>query len=455
MLRLAVAQIRTRPASFAATAATALLAVTTITMFSSLIAADIATPARVKAAVADDGGLGTIAGVFGEGAMLVSLLVMLNCIGFAVRQQLRDLALLRTIAATPRQVHRLVRWEALVVVAAVAPLGWLAGSAGAHWFLHALQQHDYAAPAVDIPGSPLPHVVALVATAGIAMAAGAVGAWRITRLSPAAALGDSATERRRLGWFRALLGCLALADAGALVGVNVAEGGDDAVDGAFLALLMLMATLGLLGPVIARVAARLLGIGPRRLWPRIGWLADANMRGYARRLSSAVIPVALLVGLACNFLFVGPTMDHAAHPSTSDAVSGFSDPNENWLRLVELAMFVLLAAVAVVNTLVALTAERRHELGLLKLLGASNDDLWRMLVAETALIVVIGLTLGTAVGAVTLVTFSLGATGSPVPSTPMAPYAAVVAATLALAAPSILLPGRRVLGTLEGDRAPA
>ena len=87
MLRLAVAQIRTHPASFAATAATALLAVTTITMFSSLIAADIATPAQVKAALADssgsDDGLGTIAGVFGEGAMLVSLLVMLNCIGFA------------------------------------------------------------------------------------------------------------------------------------------------------------------------------------------------------------------------------------------------------------------------------------------------------------------------------------------------------------------------------------
>lgn len=130
MLRLAVAQIRTRPASFAAVAATALLAVITITLFSALIAADIATPSHLKPdRSSSDSELGVIARVFGEGAMLVSLFVMVSCIGFAVRQQLRDLALLRTIAATPRQVHRLVRWEALVIVVAVAPGldGWVGG----------------------------------------------------------------------------------------------------------------------------------------------------------------------------------------------------------------------------------------------------------------------------------------------------------------------------------------
>jgi len=447
MLRLAVGQVRARPASFAAVAVTALLAVGTITLFTSLIAADIATPSRLEVVAADDdsAALGSIARVFGEGAMLVSLLVMLNCVGFAVRQQLRDLGLLRTIAATPRQVHRLVRWEALVVVSAVAPLGWLTGSVGAQWFLHALQRHGYAGPGVDIPGGPLPQVVALTATAGIAAAASAVGARRATRLSPAAALGDSATEPRRIGWFRGLLGCLALLDAGALVGVNVAAGGTDAVDGAFLALLVLMAALGLLGPLIARLAAGLLGILPRLLWRQIGWLADANVRGHARRLASAVIPVALLVALACNFLFVGPTIEHAANPNTSSELSGFADPDENWLRLIELAMFVLLAAVAVVNTLVAVTAARRHELRLLELLGATKDQLWRMLVAETALIVCVGVTLGSAVGAVTLVTFSVGATGSPLPSVPMGSYAAIVGATVMVAAPSVLLTGRRVL----------
>jgi putative ABC transport system permease protein len=454
MLRLAVAQVRARPASLVAVAATAFLAVGTMTLFTSLIAADIAAPSHVEAVATDDSAaLGAIARVFGEGAMIVSLLVMLNCMGFAVRQQLHDVALLRTIAATPRQVHRLVRWEALIVVAAVAPLGWLTGSVFAWWFLHALQRHGYAAPGIGIPSGPLPHLVALTATAGIAMAAGAVAVRRTVRLSPAAALGDSATERHRIGWFRALLGCLALLDAGALVGVNAAAGGTDAVNGAFLALLALMAAVGLLGPLIARLVARLLGAPVRLLWPRIGWLADANVRGHSRRLASAVIPVALLVALACNFLFVGPTIEHAAHPETSSELSGFADPDENWLRLMELAMFVLVSAVAVVNTLVAVTAARRHEIRLLELLGATKDQLWRMLVVETGLIVLVGVTLGSAVAAVTLVTFSLGATGSPVPAVPLASYAAIVGATVLVAAPSVLFTGRRVLARSDNALA--
>jgi putative ABC transport system permease protein len=456
MVRLAVAQIRARPASFVALAATALLAVGTITLVSSLIAADVAAPAAAAAtASADEASLGTIAGIFGEGAILVSLLVMVNCVGFAVRHQLRDLALLRTIAATPRQVHRLVRWEALVVVATVAPAGWLAGNVGARWFLDALVRHGYSAPDVVVPGGLLPVLTAaisLVATGLIAVVASALGVRRITRLSPAAALGDSATERRGIGWIRSVVGLLAIADAAALIGVNVAAGGTDAVDGAFLALLVLMAAVGLLGPVAARMVAALLGVVPRRLWPRIGWLADANVRGHARRLASAVVPIALLVALAGNFLFVGPTIEHAAHPDASSELDGFSDPNENWLRLVELGMFVLLAAVAVVNTLVALTAERRRELRLLGLLGATADDLWRMLVVETGLIVLVGLVLGGSVAAVTLSTFSLGATGSPLPSVPMASVAAIVGATVALAAPSILVTGRWALSA-DGDPA--
>lgn len=320
-------------------------------------------------------------------------------------------------------------------------VGWV----GARWFLDALQSRGFAAPSIEVDRSALPLFIALALTAAIATVASAIGVRRVTRLSPAAALSDSASEPRRIGWIRSLFGCAALADSAALLGVNLAGGGTEGAEGAFLALLVLMAALGLLGPVLAGLAARVLGTAPRRLSPRIGWLADANLRGHVRRLSSAVIPLALLVSLACNFLFVGPTMERGATPEAARDLSGLADPNENWLRLLELAMFVLLAAVAIVNTLVALTAERRHEFRLLKLLGATNRELWRMLGTETALIVLIGLALGTTVGAVTLVCFSEGATGSPIPSVSIAPYAAIVAATAVLAAPSVLITGHRIL----------
>jgi putative ABC transport system permease protein len=161
---LAVAQVRCRLAAFVAVAATALLAIATITLFALLIAGDVTTPARLKPNGPGVDGLGVIAGVFAEGAIIVSLLVMVNCVGFAVRRQLRELALLRTIAATPRQVRALVRREVLAVVAVVAPPGWTLGSIGAHLLLPALKRHGYAAEAIEIPSPIVPMMVATAAT---------------------------------------------------------------------------------------------------------------------------------------------------------------------------------------------------------------------------------------------------------------------------------------------------
>ena len=452
---LARAQVRQQPAAFVAVAATALLAVATITLFGSLIAADVATPARLKPQGPGEDGLGVIAGIFAEGAIVVSLLVMVNSVGFAVRRQMRELALLRTIAATPRQVRRLVRREALTVVALVAPPGWLLGWAGAHVLLPALQRHGYAAGAIEI-GSPLvPRLIATAATGAIAVGAAALGARRATRGAPAEALADTAAEPRRVDGLRRVLGGVALAGVAVLTLVNLGRGGADAAEGAFPVLLAGLAALAVLGPLAAGRVAGVLGAGPRLLSARAGWLADANLQGHVRRLASAVVPVALLVALAVNFLLIPPTLARGTDGGRAAEVaasSGFADPDENWLRLVELGMFGLIAAVAVVNTLVALTADRRQELRLLGLLGATDRDLLRMLAVEAGLIVAVGLVLGALAGGISLVTFSNGVTGSPLPSLPMVRCVAIAAATTALVVPSILLPARSMLP--RGARAP-
>lgn len=457
MWSLAVMQVRWRPAAFVAVAATALLAVATITLFATLIAADVATPAHVEAQGAqgpDEDGLGVIAGVFAEGAIIVSLLVMVNCVGFAVRRQLRELALLRTIAATPRQVRALVRREALAVVALVAPLGWALGTVGAHVLLPALKRHGYAAEAIEIGSPVVPMLIATAATGVIAMGAGTVGARRAIHRSPAEALAGTASEPRNVDGLRRALGGVAVAAVGALTLVNLARGGADAAEGAFPVLLAALAALAVLGPLAAGRVAGALGALPRVLSPRVGWLADANLQGHVRRLASAVVPLALLVALAANFLLIPPTLARGTAGARAQEVavsSGFTDPDENWLRLVELGMFGLIATVAVVNTLVALTVDRRHELGLLKLLGATDRELMRMLALEAGLIVAVGLVLGAAAGAVSLVTFSNGLTGSPIPSLPMVHSLAIVATAAVLAVPSVLVPGRVTLQ--RSDRA--
>jgi putative ABC transport system permease protein len=453
---LPVGQIRRRPAAFVAVGATALLAVATITLFASLIAADAATPSHLKHQGPGEDGLGVIAGIFAEGAIIVSLLVMVNSVGFVVRRQLGELALLRTIAATPRQVRVLVRREALAVVGLVAPLGWVLGSVGAHVLLPALKRHGYAAEAIELGSPVVPLLIATAGTGVIAVGAAAIGVRRATRGTPSEALTDTASEPREIGRVRQTIGWLAIGSVGVFTLINLGRGGAEAAEGAFPVLLSALLALGVLGPIAAGGVARVLGSGPRALSARVGWMADANLQGHVRRLASAVVPLALLVALSVNFLLIPSTLARGTSGPEADAVatsSGFADPDENWLRLVELGMFGLIAAVAVVNTLVALTVDRRHELGLLKLLGATDRELLRMLAVEAGLITAVGVVLGAAAGGISLVTFSQGVTDSPLPSVPMVRCLAIVAATAALVAPSVLIAGRATLS--RSDRAHA
>ncbi|MBD0669334.1 hypothetical protein BU198_01030, partial [Streptomyces sp. CBMA156] len=179
MLTLAVGQIRRRPASFAGLGTALFLAVAAVTLFGSLVAAQITAPAAVTRAAVSGPGLVLIAGAFGEIAVLVALFVVVNALGFTLRQQHRDLALLRTVAATPRQVRRVVRSQVVTTVLLVAAPGGLVGHLAARAFLAALQRRGMAAPALHIPGTPVPVLVGFGVALVVGLAATAVAARRV------------------------------------------------------------------------------------------------------------------------------------------------------------------------------------------------------------------------------------------------------------------------------------
>ncbi|MFF7586351.1 FtsX-like permease family protein [Kitasatospora purpeofusca] len=447
MTSLVLGQLRRRPAAFAGTAVALLLAIAAVTLFGSLFAADLATPAAVRKAAAGPG-LMVIAGAFGEIAVLVAFFVVVNALGFALRQQHRELALLRTVAATPRQTRRLVRGEVLVTTLLVTVPGWALGALAARWFLAALQRRDMASPDVRVPGTPVPMLIALGVVLLVGLAASAVAARRISRIAPAAALTASSTEQARTGALRLLAG------AGALVGgvlllrlsaTRPADQVDKAGQAALLASLVLLVAVALAGPFAARVLAAVLGGPLRVLAPGAGWLADANLRGYARRLSSAVVPVALLVGLSGTMSIMTFTAGRAAAAAGGTA-SSVTSATDIWLRQAELAMLVCFATVSVVNTLVAVTADRRREFALLRLVGATRPQLLRMLSAEAVLTTAVGVVLGAVVAGAATSAFSAAVTGSAVPPVPVATCGWIVAGAAALVLPGILLTGRWAVG---------
>ncbi|WP_107094524.1 FtsX-like permease family protein [Streptomyces sp. XY431] len=447
MTSLVLGQLRRRPAAFAGTAVALLLAIAAVTLFGSLFAAELATPAAVRKAAAGPG-LMVIAGAFGEIAVLVAFFVVVNALGFALRQQHRELALLRTVAATPRQTRRLVRGEVLVTTLLVAVPGWALGAVAARWFLAALQRRGMASSAVRVPGTPVPMLVALGVVLLVGLAASAVAARRISRIAPAAALTASSTEHARTGALRLLAGTGALVGGVLLLRLSAtrpADQVDKAGQAALLASLVLLVAVALAGPFAARVLAAVLGGPLRVLAPGAGWLADANLRGYARRLSSAVVPVALLVGLSGTMSIMTFTAGRATAAAGGSA-SSVTSATDIWLRQAELGMLVCFATVSVVNTLVAVTADRRREFALLRLVGATRPQLLRMLSAEAALTTAVGVLLGAAVAGAAASAFSAAVTGSAVPPVPVGTCGWIVAGAAALVLPGILVTGRWAVG---------
>ncbi|MEV7602291.1 FtsX-like permease family protein [Kitasatospora sp. NPDC089797] len=447
VLPLAVGQIRRRPAAFAGLAVALFLAVAAVTLFGSLIAAQLTAPAAQRRAVVAGPGPAVIAGAFGEIAVLVALFVVVNALGFTLRQQHRDLALLRTVAATPRQIRRLVRLQVTATVLLAAVPGGAAGLLAARAFLAALQERGMAAPGLRIPVAPLPVLIALAVALLVGLAAAALTVRRVTRPAPAVALTDSAAGQRRTGVLRLLAGVVVLAGGGLLLrlaaGRPVAEL-DKAGQAALLGALVLLVAVALLGPVAARLLAAALGAPLRVLLPRVGWLADANLRGYAARLSSAVVPVALLVGLAATLLTMTSTAEQAVR--LSGATTSVTKASDVWLRQAELGLLVCFAAVSTVNTLVALTADRRREFALLRLVGATRRQLLRMLSVEAALTTAVGVLLGAAVAGAASGAFSRAVTGSVLPVVPGAACGWVVAGAAVLTVPGIVGTGLWAIG---------
>ncbi|MGO9341438.1 MAG: ABC transporter permease [Acidimicrobiales bacterium] len=96
--------------------------------------------------------------------------------------------------------------------------------------------------------------------------------------------------------------------------------------------------------------------------------------------------------------------DIAAVGYTSDAAEGLIVSISRYIHVVEIVLsgigFVALviAALGIANALFASVRERRHEIGILKAIGARDDDVLRIFLAEAAAIGLVGGLVGTSVG---------------------------------------------------------
>ncbi|MDK0524944.1 FtsX-like permease family protein [Streptomyces sp. ML-6] len=261
----------------------------------------------------------SMGGAMGGTSLLVAVLVVVGTFALSIQQRYRELALLRAIAATPKQVRQLIGREALIIGGLAGGLGSVAGLPIAYW-LHSKFIDFKAIPdTLELTFSFVPFAAAVGAALLGAWVAARISARRTARIRPAEALSEASMEQRHFAWGRLGAGILVLAlgiGVVVLLGFLRTEPASQPVT--FLSVVVLAVAVSLLGPVIARIAVAVLGI-PLKLSRVGGHLATANARANAKRMAAAVTPLVLLIGMACTVLFVQTTMGDAA---TAQAKAG-------------------------------------------------------------------------------------------------------------------------------------
>ncbi len=243
--------------------------------------------------------------VFGTGLLIfafitafVSAFIINNVFQITIGQRLRELALLRAVGASGRQVRRMITLEAFGLGVVSTVLGVFGGLLVARGLIAAFDAAGAGFPDTSIVMEPRTIVVAALVGIGITMASVVVPSRRASRIPPVAALrpelGFAAMRTRRLvaGVIITVVGITLF-----VIGLFVRPGGTTGL----IALagggaLLLFLGIASLSSTIATPVTRVIGWPIEKLFKVPGALARQNVARAPRRTSSSAS--ALMIGVA-------------------------------------------------------------------------------------------------------------------------------------------------------------
>ncbi|CAM3409689.1 FtsX-like permease family protein [Nocardioides dubius] len=233
--------------------------------------------------------------IFAVISLIVGSFLIVNTFSILVAQRSRELALLRALGASRRQVKAMVLFEAFVLGVVGASLGLGLGVLLFYGIRLGFERFGLDLGSTPMVFEPLTVVLAYAIGIVVTMVAAAIPAWRTGRIAPIAALRDdvalpeASIQRRLVGAVIAIvLGAVAIALA--LFG-DVPKSGYVLGVGAF-AVLLGVATAS---PVISRPLLHAADTVFSRLFGAVGRLAGQNSLRNPRR--TAATASALMIGL--------------------------------------------------------------------------------------------------------------------------------------------------------------
>jgi putative ABC transport system permease protein len=244
--------------------------------------------------------LTTFLTVFAGIALLVATFSIYNTFSILVAQRTRTAALLRAIGASRRQILVSVVIEALVVGVVASLIGLAGGIAVAGLLKGLFDAAGFALPAGGIVVTGGAIVVSVVVGLVVTLLAGIIPAIKASRVPPLAALRDVAVERTSPSAPRVVAGAI-LAGLGVAITAATALSDDPSLGTVGLGAVITLLGTVVLGPVVARPVAGLLGAPLARLRGLTGTLARQNAIRNPRR--TAATASALMVGVGIVTLF--------------------------------------------------------------------------------------------------------------------------------------------------------
>jgi putative ABC transport system permease protein len=235
-------------------------------------------------------------------ALFVGAFIIHNTFSILVAQRTRELALLRCIGASRRQVRNSVLLESGLIGLFGSVVGIGFGGLVALGLFAILRATGAELPMATLQFAPRTILVSLVVGTLITVVSALMPARKATRVPPVAALrADLVTTPQRSTVVRSVVGSVvtALGVAALFVGLLASPGNELAWVGGGAAVTLL--GVGALGPLIARPLARLIGAPVAAAMRLPGRLARENaMRNPKRTASTAA---ALMIGVAIISFF--------------------------------------------------------------------------------------------------------------------------------------------------------
>jgi putative ABC transport system permease protein len=247
-------------------------------------------------------------------SVLVGIFVIYNAFSIIVAQRGREMALVRAVGASRRQVRRSVFVEALAIGIGGSIIGFVLGLGVASVLVSLF----------DLPGSlvvrPSAAIIALIVGVVVTVVSALVPAWRASRVPPVAAMRDLAVESGTVSRLRLVAGIVTT-----VAGLALVLAGADQRSASLVGLgvgLLAFVGLILLGPALARPFSRGIGAPIGRVRGVTGDLAKENAGRNPVRTAATARALMIGVGIVSFFLVVNASLRASIDQFLDDSFTG-------------------------------------------------------------------------------------------------------------------------------------